>query len=93
MIVIKSTCTRGYINRIKSVYVELWDVMIMRPYCHTELVQSEQKYDLGWKLIPINRSKSLVVMASASGAGGRKLDSQCRQLGVCSDMAGRRTVG
>ena len=51
MIVVKSTCTRRYKNRVKTVYVELWDVMIMRPYCHTELVQSGQKYDLGWKLI------------------------------------------
>ena len=28
----------------------------MSPYCHTELVQSGQKYDLGWELIPINNS-------------------------------------
>ena len=30
MIVIKSTCTRGDKNWLKTVYVESWDVMIMR---------------------------------------------------------------
>ena len=43
-------------NRITTVYVKLWDVMIMRPYCHTELVQNGQKYDLGWKPVPIFNS-------------------------------------
>ena len=55
-IVVKRKCTGRDKNRIKTVYVDLWDVMIMRPYCRTELVQSGQKYDLGWELIPINNS-------------------------------------
>ena len=55
-IVVKSKCTRRDKNRIKTVYVELWDEMSMRLYCHTELVESGQKYDLGWKLIPIYNS-------------------------------------
>ena len=49
MIVVKSSCTEE-IKQDKTVYVELWDEMSMRPHCHTDLVQ---KYDLGWKLIPI----------------------------------------
>ena len=62
MTVVTSTCTRRDKNRIKIVYVELWDGMSMQPYCHTELVQSGQKYDLGWKLVPIYNS---------GGGGGR----------------------
>ena len=44
MIVVESTCIRRDKNRIKKVYVELRDVMIMRLYCHTELAKSGQKY-------------------------------------------------
>ena len=47
MIVVKSTCSDVQ-EEIKTVYVELWDVMIMGPHCQTELVQCGQKYDLGW---------------------------------------------
>ena len=41
-------------NRIKTVYVELWDKMGMCPYCLSELVQSGQKYDPGGAFINRN---------------------------------------
>ena len=25
-------------NRLKTVFIELWDVVVMRPHCHTELI-------------------------------------------------------
>ena len=29
-------------EEIKTAFVELWDVVVMCPYCHTEVIQSWQ---------------------------------------------------